>query len=55
VGEFLPRGEPVEALAVQLRAAAPDALVEAWLAPYILEFQRLCEDYLGLQRICAAP
>lgn len=56
VGEFLRRGGLVEAFAVQLRAAvAPDTPVEAELAPSIGEFQRLCEDYLELERICAAP
>lgn len=56
VGEFLRKGEPVEAFAVQLRAVvAPDTPVEAEIAPYAWEFQRLCEDYLELERICAAP
>ncbi|MCL5946889.1 MAG: helix-turn-helix domain-containing protein, partial [Chloroflexi bacterium] len=56
VGEFLRRGEPIEAFAVQLRAVvAPDTLAEAEIAPYTWEFQRLCEDYLELERLCAAP
>ncbi|MBI4493421.1 MAG: ImmA/IrrE family metallo-endopeptidase [Chloroflexi bacterium] len=56
VGEFLRPGEPVEALAEQLRAAlAPAASVEAELAPCTWELQRLCEDYLELEQLCGAP
>jgi Zn-dependent peptidase ImmA (M78 family)/DNA-binding XRE family transcriptional regulator len=56
VGEFLRRGQPVEAFAVQLRAAlAPGQTVEDEVSSAVWEFQRLCEDYLELERIGAAP
>lgn len=56
VGELLRRGEPIEAFAVQFRSTlAPDTPVEAELAPHLGEFQRLCEDYLELERLCRAP
>ncbi|MSP14510.1 MAG: ImmA/IrrE family metallo-endopeptidase [Chloroflexi bacterium] len=55
VGEFLRQGEPV-AFAVQLRASlAPGEPAETELASYIQEFDRLCEDYLELEKICDAP
>jgi Zn-dependent peptidase ImmA (M78 family)/transcriptional regulator with XRE-family HTH domain len=56
VGELLRRGEPMEALAAQLRStlsARPS--LQAELAPHLLEFQLLCEDYLELENICNAP
>jgi Zn-dependent peptidase ImmA (M78 family)/transcriptional regulator with XRE-family HTH domain len=56
VGEFLRRGEPVEEFAVQLRGTLPrssagesEVLAPSW------EFQRLCEDYLELERLRGAP
>jgi Zn-dependent peptidase ImmA (M78 family)/DNA-binding XRE family transcriptional regulator len=56
VGELLRRGEPVEAFAVQFRATlAPDLYEEADLIAHQGEFQRLCEDYLELERICNSP
>lgn len=56
IGEFLRRGEPIEPFAVQLRAVlAPDSAAEDEIAAPIAEFQRLCEDYLELERICRAP
>ena len=56
VGEFLRQGEPVEAFVVQLRSAwAPTAVTEQEIGPASLDFQQLCEDYLELERICAAP
>jgi Zn-dependent peptidase ImmA (M78 family)/transcriptional regulator with XRE-family HTH domain len=56
VGEFLRHGEPVEAFAVQLRATLPrGAAVETEIAAPSWEFQRLCEDYLELERLCGAP
>jgi len=56
IGELVrPRG-PAEPFAVQLRAAfAPDVSTEAEIEPYVFEFQRLCEDYLELERVCGAP
>ncbi len=59
VGELLRTGEPVEAFAVQLRAAvAPssftDARVERDVDAALLEFERLCEDYLALERLNAS-
>jgi Zn-dependent peptidase ImmA (M78 family)/transcriptional regulator with XRE-family HTH domain len=56
IGEFLRQGELVEAFAVQFRAVlARDARVEFETAPYMGEFQRLCEDYLELERLSGAP
>ncbi|CAN5662792.1 hypothetical protein BH23CHL2_BH23CHL2_27280 [soil metagenome] len=57
VGEFLRRGEPVEAFAVQLRATLDSVLQQedAELIPHLSEFQRLCEDYLELERLCGSP
>ena len=56
VGELVRTGEPTEAFAVQLRAAlAPmsptDARAEQEVAAATLEFERLCEDYLALERL----
>ena len=56
VSEFLRRSAPLPAFVVQLRAAlAPHNSVEPELRPYISEFQRLCEDYLELERVRGAP
>lgn len=56
VGELLRRGEPTEAFAVQLRATLPaNAQAESAIGPFTWEFQRLCEDYLELERLCGAP
>ena len=56
VGEFLRAGPPVEAFAVQLRSTlAPDISPEAEIAPATGEFQRLCEDYLELERLTGSP
>ena len=56
IGELVrPRG-PIEPFAVQLRATlAPDVPTEEEIEPYVFEFERLCEDYLELERICGAP
>jgi Zn-dependent peptidase ImmA (M78 family) len=56
VGEFLRAGEPAEAFGVQLRALASvgDAGKDT-LGSARDEFQRLCEDYLELERLCDAP
>lgn len=56
VGEFLRVAEPTASFAVQLRATlAPDAPVAAELDPSTWEFQRLCEDYVELERLSDAP
>ncbi len=56
VGELLRRGEPTEAFAVQLRAPlAAGVQVDTEITPFTWEFQRLCEDYLELERLCGAP
>lgn len=56
VGEFVRAGQPVEAFSVQLRAAlAPSEATDEELAPSTWDFQRLCEDYLELERLCQAP
>jgi Zn-dependent peptidase ImmA (M78 family)/transcriptional regulator with XRE-family HTH domain len=56
VGELLRRGEPTEAFAVQLRAPlASGVQVDTEITPFTWEFQRLCEDYLELERLCGAP
>lgn len=56
VSEFVRSGQPVEAFSVQLRAAFASAeTTEDELASATWEFQRLCEDYLELERLCQAP
>jgi Zn-dependent peptidase ImmA (M78 family)/transcriptional regulator with XRE-family HTH domain len=57
VSELLRTPSPAAGLAVQLRAARVPTteLTEADLEPYLQEFERLCEDYLELERICQAP
>src|SRR4051794_1186765 len=56
IGELLRHGEPTEAFAVQLRATLPSGVpLDAEIAPFSWEFQRLCEDYLELERLCGAP
>lgn len=56
IGEFFRRGEPTEAFAVQLRATLVSGeSVDTEIAPFTWEFQRLCEDYLELERLCGAP
>jgi len=56
IGELIrPRG-PNEPFAVQLRATLdPGVSTEAEIEPYVFEFQRLCDNYLELERICGAP
>lgn len=59
VGEFLRTSEPVEAFAVQLRAAlAPGALADARtereVEASVIEFERLCEDYRALEDLNAS-
>lgn len=52
---FLRPGAPVEGFSVQLRAALPPDLAgDGELLPAIHELERLCEDYLELERICGA-
>ncbi len=56
VGEFLRRGVPAEPFAVQFRAVlAPGMEIESEVASGAAEFERLCEDYLELERLCNAP
>lgn len=53
---LLRRGEPVEDFAVQLRGTLPPgAPVDARLLPSIHELERLCDDYLELERLTGAP
>lgn len=56
VSELLRASEPVEAFAVQLRAAlGPATLIDGRaqdeVGRAVLEFERLCEDYLALERL----
>ncbi|HEX8696597.1 MAG TPA: XRE family transcriptional regulator [Longimicrobium sp.] len=56
VGDLLRQPSPDTEFAVQLRAVlAASARVEEDLTPFIDDFQRLCEDYLELERVCSAP
>ncbi len=56
VGEFLRQAPPMEPFTVQLRAVlAPSMEVETEFASDMDEFERLCRDYLELERICGAP
>lgn len=49
-------GAPVEDFSVQLRGALPpEAPVDAGLLPHIHEIERLCDEYMELERLCAAP
>jgi len=49
-------GAPVEDFSVQLRGALPrEAPVDADLLPHIHELERLCDDYLELERLVGAP
>ena len=56
VSEFVRSGQPVEAFSVQLRATlASTESTEEDVTNSTWEFQRLCEDYLELERLCKAP
>jgi Zn-dependent peptidase ImmA (M78 family)/DNA-binding XRE family transcriptional regulator len=49
-------GVPVEEFSVQLRGALPpEAPIDADLVPHIHELERLCDDYLELERLLRAP
>lgn len=49
-------GAPVEDFSVQLRGALPpEAPIDADLLPRIHELERLCDDYLELERLLGAP
>lgn len=49
-------GAPVEDFSVQLRGALPpEAPIDAELLPHIHELERLCDDYLELERLLGAP
>lgn len=52
IEELVMRDEPGEPFSVQFRSTlSPDAYDEAGLDPFVFEFQRLCEDYLHLERL----
>lgn len=56
VGEFLRTTEPTAPFAVQLRATLePNQAVATELDAQTWEFQRLCEDYLELERLMDSP
>lgn len=56
LSRLLRRGAPVEDFSVQLRGALPpETPVDADLLPTIHELERLCDDYVELERICGAP
>ena len=56
VGELVRQGEPVEAFTDLLRSALPqDPALATEIEPALLEVQRLCEDYVELERIRKAP
>lgn len=56
VNELLRMSEPTAPFAVQLRATlAPDEPIATELDPGTWEFQRLCEDYVELERLMDAP
>lgn len=56
VSTLLRPGVPVEDFSVQLRGALPpEAPIDAELLPRIREFERLCDDYLELERLLGAP
>lgn len=56
VGELLRRGVPSEPFTVQLRAVlAPGMDVDGEIGAAIAEFERLCADYVELERLCGAP
>jgi transcriptional regulator with XRE-family HTH domain len=49
-------GAPVEDFSVQLRRALPpEAPIDADLLPHIHQLERLCDDYLELERVLGAP
>jgi len=56
IAELVQREEPVEPFTVQFRSTLPaDAYAEHDLEPHVFEFQRLCEDYVELERLRDAP
>jgi Zn-dependent peptidase ImmA (M78 family)/transcriptional regulator with XRE-family HTH domain len=56
VGELVRAQEVVEDFTMQFRAAIAEAgLHQTELSQATQEFQRLCEDYLELERLCGAP
>lgn len=53
---LLRQGAPVEDFSAQLRAALPpDTPPDSDLLPHIHELERLCDEYLELERLCGAP
>ena len=56
VNQLLRKAAPEAGFSVQLRAVfAPSVRADDELGPFIDEFQRLCQDYVELEQICAAP
>lgn len=48
-------GVPTEGFSVQLRGALPpETPVDAELLPHIQQLEKLCDDYLELERLCAS-
>lgn len=56
LSSLLRPGAPIENFTVQLRGALPpEAPIDADLLPHIHELERLCDDYVELERQLAAP
>lgn len=56
LSSLLRPGAPVENVSVQLRGALPpEPPIDADLLPFIHELERLCDDYLELERLLGAP
>jgi Zn-dependent peptidase ImmA (M78 family)/DNA-binding XRE family transcriptional regulator len=56
VNELLRTGEPLPAFSVQLRGTLrSDSVSDQELLISIAEFERMCSDYVELERICDAP
>lgn len=55
LSELLRTGEPTAGLVVQLRSTLPpERPVDSELLPVIAELERLCDDYLELERMCGS-
>lgn len=55
VSELVRSGQPTESFAVQLRGNLPSQSSIGDLSSHIWEFQRLCEDYVEIERITNSP
>lgn len=56
VAELLRGGAAATGFAVQLRSSwSPQQVLEESLDLHFEEFERLCDDYVELERLCAAP